>query len=322
MKLVSLLTVFALLFGNIAAAGAQASRSITIIAPSAAGGPTDMIARFLAERMRAPLGQSVVVENVTGAAGNIASGRVARAAPDGHTIIMGQTSTHVFNGAIYSLPFDVVKDFEPVALVATTSQLIVSRKGVPAMDLRDLISWLRANSEKATMATIGPGSPAHIGGILLQRITGTTFQFIPYRGGAPGMTDLLAGRIDIMMPQASLALPHVRAGTIKAYAVTAPSRLDSAPEIPTVDEAGAAGLHVLIWQALWAPKGTPRDIVGRLNSAVVEALADQNVRRRLIEVGHEIPLPSQQTPEALRAFQQAEIERWWPVIKAANIRIN
>ena len=222
------------------------SRPITLIVPVSAGGPTDALARTLADRMRVSLGQSVIVENVTGAAGNIGVGRVARSAPDGYSIGIGLTSTHVFNGAIYDLPFDLVNDFEPIALVATNPQIIVSKNDVPAKNLRELIAWLKDRPDRATMATIGPGSPAHIAGILFQKITGTRFEFVPYRGGAPGMQDLLAGQIDLMIPQPSLALPQMKAGRIRAYAVTSSKRLPSAPDIPTADEAGAPGLHIAI----------------------------------------------------------------------------
>jgi tripartite-type tricarboxylate transporter receptor subunit TctC len=297
------------------------TRPITIVVPVSAGGPTDAIARTLAEHMRESLGQPVLVENVTGAAGNIGVGRVARSAPDGYTIGIGLTSTHVFNGAIYALSFDLVNDFEPIALVATNPQIIVSKNGVPAKDLRALIAWLKAAPDTATMATIGPGSPAHIAGVLFQTVTGTSFRFVPYRGGAPGMQDLLGGQIDLMIPQPSIALPQIRAGKIKAYAVTAKTRLPSAPDIPTVDEAGAPGLYVAIWHGLWAPKGTPKQVIARLNSAVLDALGDPTVRQRLEEMGQEIPSREQQTPEALTVLQRAEIEKWWPIIKAANLKI-
>jgi tripartite-type tricarboxylate transporter receptor subunit TctC len=215
-----------------------------------------------------------------------------------------------------------MRDFAPVALAATNPQLIVSKTGVPAKDLRALIAWLKANPDRATMATIGPGSPAHIAGILFQQITGTRFQFIPYRGGAPGMSDLLAGHIDLMIPQPFLVLPHVRVGKIRAYAVTAPARLEAMPEVPAADEAGAPGLHISIWSGLFAPRGTPRDVIAKLNAAVMVALADPGLRGRFAAMAHEIPPREQQTPEALGAHQKAEIEKWWPIIKAANIKAN
>jgi len=311
-----------MLLSSVLSANAQTfpSRPVTIVVPVSAGGPTDTIARVLAESMRDALGQPVVVENVTGAGGNIGVGRVARAAGDGYTIVMGLTSTHVFNSFLYSLPFDVMKDFEPVALVATNPQMIVSRPGVPASDLRSLVGWLKASPGAATMATIGPGSPAHIAGLLFQQITGTTFRFVPYRGGAPGMQDLLAGQIDLMIPQPSLALPQMTAGKIRAYAVTAASRLPAAPDIPSADEAGAPGLHIAIWHGLWAPKGTPPDIIAKLNTAVKQVLADDKVRRRFADMGQEIPPPGQQTPAALAEHQRAELAKWGPIVKAAGLK--
>ena len=298
------------------------SRPVTLVVPVSAGGPTDAIARTIAEGMRVTLGQAVVIENVTGGAGNIALGRVVRAAPDGYTICIGLTSTHVFNGAMYSLPFDLVEDFEPISLVATNPQIIVSKNDLPAKDMGELIAWLKAHPDKATMATIGPGSPAHISGMLFQKITNTRFQFIPYRGGAPGMQDLLAGQIDLMIPQPSLALPQIRAGKIRGYAVTANKRISAAPDIPTVDEAGAPGLYIAIWHGLWAPKGTPRQVIERLNAAVIHALADPGVQQRLAEMGQDTPPREEQSPAALREFQKAEIAKWWPIIKAANLKLN
>jgi tripartite-type tricarboxylate transporter receptor subunit TctC len=296
-------------------------RPVTIVVPVSPGGPTDTIARLLAENMRISLGHPVVVENVTGAGGNIGVGRVARAAPDGYTIVMGLTSTHVFNSFLYSLPFDVSTDFAPIALVATNPQLIVSRPGVPASDLHALIAWLKTSPGTATMATIGPGSPAHIAGILFQQVTGTTFQFIPYRGGAPGMQDLIADQIDLMIPQPSIALPQMSARRIRAYAVTASTRLPSAPDIPTVDEAGAPGLHIAIWHGLWAPKGTPPAVIARLNAAVRAALADAGVRQRFAEMGQDIPPPEQQAPASLAEHQKSEIAKWGPIIKAAGLKV-
>jgi len=297
-------------------------RPITIVVPVSAGGPTDALARTMAERMSSSLGQRVLVENVTGAAGNIGVSRVARANPDGYTIGIGLTSTHVFNGAIYHLPFDPVSDFEPVALIASNPQFIVSKKAVPAKTLPELIAWLKDRPGGATMATIGVGSPAHIAGVLFQKVTGTQFQFIPYRGGAPGMQDLLAGQVDLMIVQPSLALPHMKAGNIRAYAVTSSTRSPSAPELPSVDEAGAAGLHIAIWHGFWAPKGTPPLVVERLNAAVREALVDPTVRQRFAAMGQEIPSSDQQNPEALRNLQKTEITRWWPIIKTAGIKVD
>jgi tripartite-type tricarboxylate transporter receptor subunit TctC len=321
MRKLLLAVAFAALTG-IAGADAQTypSRPITMVVPYSAGGPTDTIARLMAERMRGPLGQMVIVENVTGAAGTIGVGRVARAAPDGYTISIGHWGTHVVNGAIYALQYDVLNDFEPVSLIATNPQIIVARKAMPAKDLQELVAWLKANSAKATQGTAGHGSGSHVSGVYLQSITGARFQFVPYRGAGPAMQDLVAGQIDIMIDQAANSLPQVRAGTIKAYAVTDRSRLAAAPDIPTVDEAGVPGLHISIWHALWMPKGTPKDVITRINAAVVEALADANTRRRLADLGQELPPPEQQNPQALAAFHKAEVEKWWPIIKAANIK--
>jgi tripartite-type tricarboxylate transporter receptor subunit TctC len=296
------------------------SRPISMVVPYSAGGPTDTIARIMAERMRVPLGQMAIVENVTGAAGTIGVGKVARAAPDGYTISIGHWGTHVVNGAIYALTYDVLTDFEPVAMIATNPQIIVSKKAVPARDLQGLIAWLKANSATATQGTAGHGSGSHLSGVYFQSITGARFQFVPYRGAGPAMQDLVAGQVDLMIDQAANSLPQVRAGTIKAYAVTDKARLAAAPDIPTVDEAGVPGLHIAIWHALWMPKGTPKAIIDKLNAAVVETLADAGVRDRLAQLGQEIPAREQQTPPALFAHHRAEIEKWWPIIKAANIK--
>jgi|SoiMetStandDraft_2_1073263.scaffolds.fasta_scaffold76505_2 tripartite-type tricarboxylate transporter receptor subunit TctC len=296
------------------------SRPITLIVPFSAGGPTDTIGRIVAERLGATLGQTVIVENVTGAAGSLGVGRVARAAPDGYTLSIGHWSTHVVNGAVYSLPYHVVDDFEPISLVANNPQLIVSKNAVPAKDLRELVAWLKANPDKATQGTAGSGSASHVAGVYFQALTGTRFQFIPYRGAAPAMQDLLGGQIDLMFDQAANALPQVQAGKIRPFAVTAKSRLAAAPDIPSADEAGLPGFHVSVWHALWAPKGTPQDRIAKLNAAVREALADPAVGQRLADLGQELPAREQQTPQALLAHHKAEIEKWWPIIKDANIR--
>jgi tripartite-type tricarboxylate transporter receptor subunit TctC len=296
------------------------SRPITMIVPFAAGGPTDVIGRIVAEGMRASLGQPVIIENVTGAAGTIGVGRVARAAPDGYTISIGQWGSHVTNGAIYALPYDLLNDFAPVALVATGVPLIVSRNTLPTNNLMELIAWLRANPDKASQGTAGAGSPQHIAGIYFQKETGTRFQFVPYRGVAPAMQDLMSGQLDFMIDQATNSLPQVAAGRIKAYAVTAKTRLAAAPAIPTVDEAGLPGFYVSIWQGIWAPRQTSPQIIAKLNAAVIAALASPRLHRRFDEIVQEVPPQDQQSPEALGALQKAEIAKWWPIIKAAGIK--
>jgi tripartite-type tricarboxylate transporter receptor subunit TctC len=308
------------MLAGIAGAAAQTypSRPITLIVPFPAGGSTDAVGRVVAERMRASLGQPIVIENVGGAGGSIGVGRVARAAPDGYTLDVGQWDTHVANGATFPLAYDLMKDFEPVALISSNPFLVLARKTMPATDLKGLIAWLRANPDKASQAI--PTAGSHVAGVLFQKQTDTRFAFVPYRGGGPAMQDLVAGQIDMMIIQAAVALPQVRGGAIKAYAVTAKSRFAAAPDVPTVDEAGLPGLHISGWFALFAPKGTPKPVIDRLNAAVVDALADPAIRARLADLGQEIPPREQQTPEALAAFHKAEVEKWWPIIKAANIK--
>ncbi len=296
------------------------SRPVTIVVPFAAGGPIDTLARVLAERMRAPLGQPVVVENVSGAAGSIGVGRVARAAPDGYTLVAGFWGTHVVNAATQTLAYDVLNDFEPILQMSNNVQVIVGRKTLTANDLKGLIAWLKANPDTAAAGTAGGGSPQHVDGAFFQNATGTRFRFVPYRGGAPAMQDLVAGQIDLMIEPSSNFLSQVRAGAIKAYAVAAKSRLAAAPEIPTVDEAGLPGFHTSLWYGLWVPKDTPKHVIGKLNAAVVDALAAPPVRQRLADLGLELPPREQQTPAALGAYQKAEVEKWWPIIKAANIK--
>jgi tripartite-type tricarboxylate transporter receptor subunit TctC len=306
---------------GVASAQVYPSRSVTLVVSYPAGGPTDAIGRIMAEGLRASLRQTLIIENVAGAAGSIGTGRVARAAPDGYTLIFGNWASHVVNGAVYSLQYDVLNDFEPVSLIATQPMVIVARKTLPATDLKELVAWLKANPDKASAGGAGAGSANHVATVFFQKQTGTRFQSVPYRGGAIAMQDLLAGQIDLIFDLAASAVPLARAGSIKALAVMAGSRLAAAPDIPTVDEAGLPGLHVSLWNALWAPKGTPKDIVAKLNAAVVESLADPTMRKRLTDLGQDIPPRDQQTPEALNAYHKAEIEKWWPIIKAANIKV-
>jgi tripartite-type tricarboxylate transporter receptor subunit TctC len=303
---------------RIASAQAYPTRPITMVVPFAAGGPTDTITRIVSERMRASLGQTVIIENVTGADGAIGVGRVSRAAPDGYTLSVGQWNTHVLNGAAYTLSYDLLKDFVPVALIATNPEVIVTNTAIPAKDLGELIAWVKANQDKMA---VGVGSMSHrVSGVYFQKITGTRFTLVPYRGGAPAMQDLIARQIDMMFDQAANSLLQLRNRTIKAYAVTAKERLASAPDIPTVDEAGLPGFYISVWTALWAPAATPGAIVARLNAAVVEALANPVVRARLADLGQDIPPIDQQTPSALGALQRAEIKKWWPIIKEFGIK--
>ena len=296
------------------------ARAVTLVVPFAAGGPTDTIARIMAQAMGPALGQSVIVENVTGAAGSLGAGRVARAAPDGYTIAIGHWSTHVVNAAVYHLNYDVLEDFAPISLIANNPQLIVSKNDVPAKDLKELIAWVKANQDHVVQGTGGVGAASHIGGIFFQQLTGTKFQFVPYRGTGPMMQDLLGGRIDFSFDQAANSLPQVRAGRIRAYAVTAKMRIASAPDIPTVDEAGLPGFHVSVWHALWAPKGTPKEVIDALVGATRSALANADVQKRWLELGQDLPPREQQSPEALRAFHKAELDKWVPIIKAAGVK--
>ena len=303
-----------------AAAQTYPLHPVTMVVPTAAGGAMDTFVRFMAERMRVSLGQPVVVESVGGANGNIGVGRVARATPDGYTLLVGNWNSQVASGALYALQYDLLKDFEPIALISSFPQLIVASNAMPANDLAGLIAWLKANPDKASQGIPGVGSIAHVSGVFFQNVTGTRFQFVPYRGTPPAMQDLVAGRIDMMFDAPASSLPQVRAGRIKAYAVMSGNRLSAAPEIPTVDEAGLPGFHFSLWFALWAPKGTPKDAIAKLNDAVVSALADPVIRQKLSDQSMELMPRERQTPEALGRFHRAEIEKWWPIIKAAGIK--
>ena len=305
---------------RVAKAQTYPSRPITMIVPFPPGGLADVIGRIAAEGMRASLSQSIIIENVGGANGSIGTGRVARTTPDGYTLVLGIWNTHVGNAATYALQYDVVKDFEPIALLADAPLLLVAKKAIPANDLKELIAWLKANPDKASMGTVGAGSPGHLLGLLLQQETGTRFGLVAYRGAAPQTQDLVAGQIDMGFANPATALPHVQAGSIKAFAVTAKNRLAVAPDIPSVDEAGLPRLYFSLWAGLFAPRGTPSDMIGKLNSAAVNTLGDPILRQKLAEQGFEIPPRERQTPEALAAYQKAEIDKWWPIIKAANIK--
>jgi tripartite-type tricarboxylate transporter receptor subunit TctC len=296
------------------------SRPITMVVPTAAGGAMDTFARFMAERMQVSLGEPVIVESVGGANGRIGVGRVARATPDGYTLLVGNWNSQVANGVLYSLQYDLLKDFEPISLISSFPQLIVARSTIPANDLTGLIAWLKANPDQASEGIPGVGSIAHVSGVFFQNITGTRFQFVPYRGTAPAMQDLVAGRTDMMFDAPASSLPQVRAGRIKAYAVMSGDRLPAAPGIPTVDEAGLPGFHFSLWFGLWAPKGTPKDAIAKLNDAVVSTLADPVIRQKLTDQSMELLPREQQTPQALADFHKAEIEKWWPIIKAAGIK--
>jgi tripartite-type tricarboxylate transporter receptor subunit TctC len=306
-------------FASVAQAQTPAwpSRQITLIVPFPPGGSTDVVARIMAERMRPLLGQPVIIENVGGAGGSIGVGRVARAAPDGYTIDIGQWDTHV-GGVIYTLNYDLQKDFEPVGLLSINPQLMVGRKNLPADNLRSLVAFMKANPGKTTL--VNQLASAQLAGQLLQQLTGASFQFIPYRGAGPATTDLLAGQVDLMVSQAAVLLPNIQAGTIKPLANLSPRRSAAIPDIPTADESGVPGLHASGWFGFFAPRGTPRDIVLKLNAAMVQALGEPAVRGRFVQLGLDIASSELQTPEGLAAFHKAEVEKWWPVIKSASIK--
>jgi tripartite-type tricarboxylate transporter receptor subunit TctC len=294
------------------------ARPLTIIVPSAAGGPNEGVVRPLAERMKALLGQPVTIDFVDGSAGRIGVEKALRAAPDGYTLCIGNWGNFVANGALYALSYDLIDDFEPIALLSESPLLIVAKRAMPATDLKDLVARLRASPDELSSAV--PGSGSHVASAFFQKEIGTRLRLVPYGGTGPAIQDLAAGRIDMAMLNAGPALPHVRTGAIKAYAVMAKHRLAVAPDIPTVDEAGLPGLYTSVWFGLWAPAKTPKDIIAKLNAAVMEALADPNVRARLGDLAQEVFPREQQTPAALGAFQKAEIAKWWPIIKMAGIK--
>lgn len=322
MRKIILAAIAVLAFGSAAAAQGFPSRPVTIIVPFSAGGPSDAMARILAERMRVSLGEQVLVENVTGAGGSVGVGRAVRSAPDGHTISFGHLGTHVANGAVYKLGYDLVTDLEPVALLPSNPMIIVSKNAVPAKSLKEFLAWLKAQPTAPTAGTAGAGSGSHIAGVYFESITGIKLQYVPYRGTGPAMNDLVAGQIDMIVDQTSNSIGQVRAGNIRAYAITDSKRVESASDIPTVDEAGLAGFHMTLWSGLWAPKDTPRDIVAKLNGATVDALNDPAVRKQLENLGLQMPPRDRLTPGALGAWQKAEIAKWWPIIKAANIKVD
>jgi tripartite-type tricarboxylate transporter receptor subunit TctC len=297
------------------------SRPLTMIVPFSAGGPTDTLGRILVERMRAALGQTVIIENVTGAGSTLGVGRAAQAAPDGYTLALGNWTSFVGSGVLYRTSYDLLQDFEPVSLLTFAPMLIVGKSTLPVKDAKELIAWLRASPDSASAATVGAGSAAHVCGLYFQEKTNTRFQFVPYRGGAPAMQDLVGGQIDLMCAEASQTLTYVRGGKMKAFAVMSKTRWPALPDVPTTDEIGTPGMYISFWHGLWVQKGTPRDVIIKLNGAVVDTLADPTVRQRLTDLGQVIATREQQTPAALGAYHKAEIEKWWPIIKAANIKV-
>lgn len=322
MDIMRAVCAIAILGAGVAGAEAQGypGRTITLIAPFPPGGPLDAIARIVAEPMQANLGQTIVIDNVSGAGGNQGTGRLARATPDGYTIGMGQWSTHVVNPVTYRLSYDVIADFTPIALLTDTPQIIIARKDFPARNLKELVDWLKANPDKANAASVGAAGGAQVSAVYFQQRTGTTFRFVSYRGGAPAMQDLVGGQVDLMFDQGANAVEQVRSGAIRAYTTMAPRRWFALPDLPTIDEAGLPGLHVTYWHAMWGPKGLPAPIVDRLNEAVRKALLDDNVKRRLSAIGQEIWPADRQTPEALATFHKAELERWTPIVRSTGIK--
>jgi tripartite-type tricarboxylate transporter receptor subunit TctC len=294
------------------------ARPIMMIVPFLAGGPTDTVARIVAEGMRGTLDQPVIVEDVPGADGTIGVRRAARAAPDGYTLSFGQSGTHVLNGAVYPLDYDCLTDFAPISLLTSNPYVLVTRKDLPPQDVRELIAWIKSKQSGSTVGVASTTQRVIVA--YFRNLTGTKLQLVPYRGGAAAIQDMIAGTIDLYFDQPATALPQLRAGNTKAYAVTSKNRFESLPDIPSFNEVGVTGFDISVWHAVWAPKATPMDVIAKLNRAVVGALADAHIRTRMAELGVELPPRDQQTPEALRVYQRAEIEKWWPIIKAAGIK--
>jgi tripartite-type tricarboxylate transporter receptor subunit TctC len=322
MRKIFLAVLAALAFTGAAVAEKYPSHPITVIVPFSAGGPSDAMMRILAERMKQTLGEAILIENVTGAGGSIGVGRAVRSPPDGYTVGFGHLGTNVANGAIYRLGYDLVADLEPVVLLPSNPMIIVSKNAVPAKSLTELLAWLKSRPTPPTAGTAGAGSGSHIAGLYFENVSGIKLQYVPYRGTAPALTDLVAGQIDIIVDQMSNSISQVRAGAIRAYGVTADERVTSAPDIPTTDEAGLPGFHMTLWSGLWVPKGTPKEIVARLNAAAVDALDDPGARKQLESLGLQIPPQDQLAPQALGDRQKAEIAKWWPIIKAADVKVD
>jgi len=319
---VLVLALVALLsLARVAAAEPYPSHPVTIVVPFPAGGPTDTLGRIIGDRMTRSLGQSVVIDNASGAGGTVGTAKVARAPADGYTICVGQLNSHVFGPAVYATPYDVVADFEPVGMISISALMMIGRADLPAKDLTELVAWMKAKPEPATFATVGAGSPAHVWTVGFTRMTGARFQLIPYRGAAPSIQDMLAGRIDLSALEASNLLPHVQAGKLKAYAILSTRRWKMAPDIPTMAEQGLSGYEMPFWTGLFVRKGTPPEAIARLNAALVESLDDPAVIKRITELGQELPATDQRTPQALGARHRADIEKWWPLVKAANIKV-
>ena len=303
-----------------AAAETFPSRPVTFVVPFPPGGPTDTVGRIVGERMSKALGQSVVIENASGAGGTIGTAKVARAPADGYTLCVGQLNSHVFGTAVYNTPYNVLDDFEPVGVISISALLLGGRGDLPAANVRELAAWLKALPQPSPFATIGAGSPPHVWAIGFANQTGARFQYVPYRGGAPAIQDMLAGRIDLSVLEASSLLPHVNAGKLKAYGLLNPTRWKVAPDVPTLAEQGFPGYEMPFWTGLFVRRGTPPEATARLNAALVESLDDPALAKRLTDIGQEIPAPAERTPQALGARHRADAEKWWPMIKAANIK--